>query len=96
MSRRYRLADYRRQANKEPFPLELDDERVLMIPAPSTNTVLDVQATEDVREQLRMLTGDAYDDLMEAIGEEQGGVLKALMKDLTDHFGLGESRASRT
>jgi len=90
MSKRYRLADYRREANKPPFPLEIDDERTLEIPAPDTNTILDVQATADVRQQVKLLTGDKYTELMEVIGGEQGGVLKQLMRDLSEHFNLGE------
>lgn len=88
--KKYRLADYRKQANKPPFPLELDEERTLEIPAPSTNALLDAQATADVREQLKLMTGVKYEELLEVIGEEQGGVLKVLLKDLSDHFGLGE------
>jgi hypothetical protein len=90
MSKRYRLADYRREATKPPFPLELDEERTLEIPVPDTNTILDVQATTDVRQQVKLLAGDKYEDLMEAIGGEPGGVLKSLMKDMTEHFDLGE------
>ena len=90
MSKTYRLADYRKQANRPPFPFELDDERTLEIQPPTTNATLEVMATNDVREQLKLLTGDQFDALLEVIGEEQGGVLKALLKDLTDHFGLGE------
>lgn len=90
MTKKYSLADYRRQANKPPFPLDIDEERTLEIAPPTTSAMLDVQSTDDVREQLKLLAGDKYDELMEVIGEEQGGVLKVLLKDMTAHFGLGE------
>jgi hypothetical protein len=90
MTKRYRLADYRREATKPPFVLEIDEERSLEIQAPDTNTILDVQATADVRQQVKLLTGDKYAELMEVIGSEQGGVLKVLMRDLSEHFNLGE------
>ena len=90
MAKKYSLADYRRQANRSPFSLEIDEEQTLEIAPPTTSAMLDVQATDDVREQLKLLAGDKYDELMEAIGDEQGGVLKVLLKDMTGHFGLGE------
>lgn len=90
MTKRYRLADYRREANRPPFVLEIDEERTLEIPAPDTNTILDVQGAVDVRQQVKLLTGDKYGELMDVIGGEQGGVLKQLMRDLSEHFNLGE------
>lgn len=87
---KYSLADYRTQAHKPPFPLVIDENRTLEIDPPTTNVMLDVSATTDIREQLKLLAGAHYDELMEVIGEEQGAILKPLLGDMTKHFGLGE------
>jgi hypothetical protein len=89
-AKKYQLAVYRAEALKKPFELIVDDKTTVSIPVPDTETVLQVTETTVVREQLRLLTGDQYGALMEALGDQPGGVLKLLMKDLTEHFDLGE------
>lgn len=90
MARKYRLADYRQQANRLPFAFEIDDDTTLIIPPPTATVMLDVAATTDLRTQMQLMTGDQFEKLMDALGDEQGAVLKPLLKDLSRHFGLGE------
>ena len=90
MPKKYSLADYRSQASKAPFPFEVDEGKVIEISPPTAETTLDVTATTDLREQLRLIAGDKYEALMDAIGDEQGAILKPLLADITKHFGLGE------
>lgn len=88
MSKSYNLADYRRQANKPPFPFKIDDDRTIMIEPPDGDAVMAVMATDNVREQFRLLAGESFDEIIEIVGAEQGGVLKALLQDMSAHFGL--------
>ena len=89
-AKKYQLAVYRAEAAKKPFELIVDDKTTISISAPDTETVLQVTETVVVRDQLRLLAGNQYTALMEALGDQPGGVLKPLMKDLTEHFNLGE------
>lgn len=86
----YKLADYRREAARDPFVLVVDDETTIEIAPPNTDDMLDAAASTDVRTQLRKLCGEAYGPLMDALGKEQGSVLKVVVNDLSRHFGLGE------
>lgn len=89
-TKKYQLARYRAEAAKAPFELIVDDKTTISIPPPSTDVVLQVTETGNVREQLRLLAGDQYERLMKAIGDEPGSILKPLLRDLTEHFNLGE------
>ena len=89
-TKKFQLAVYRAKANKAPFELIVDEDKTVSIPPPSTDVILDVSEATSVREQLRLLAGDQYGPLMEALGDEPGSILKPLMADLTEYFGLGE------
>lgn len=93
-AKKYQLAVYRSKAMKKPFELIVDEDKSILIPPPSTDVILDVAEATTPREQLRLLAGDQYEPLMEVIGEESGSILKPLMTDLTEYFGLGETSAS--
>jgi len=47
-----------------------------------------------VQDLLRDLLGDQYDAVMEVLGGEDFAVMVAFMRDLGEHFGLGEAIAS--
>lgn len=89
-AKKYQLARYRAEAVTKPFELIVDAEKSILIPPPSTDVVLQVAETTSPREQLELLAGDAYSELMKALGDEPGSILKPLMKDLTEYFNLGE------
>lgn len=98
----YDLQSYRRQAKKEPFPLGLDEDRVLEIKAPTVKRILDAgkMSGQDLEANLKLVVGeDAYEELVEEIGDDDIGILKPLLKDVQEHFGMadeGESDASST
>lgn len=91
-----RLAQYRAEATKGPFVLELDDDNTLTIPAPNGNVLLQMDTIFTTDGILRKLAGDHYDAVLEAVGGEDGAVLIALMKDMQRHWGLGGYSASST
>jgi hypothetical protein len=88
------LADYRKEAKREPFTLPLDDNRVIVIKPPTGATLMDLDTAYTTRAVLKLIVGDQYDELIEAIGEEDGAVLMAIGKDMQKHFGLGGFNAS--
>lgn len=89
-AKKYQLAVYRAKAAKKPFELIVDEDKSIHIAPPTTDVILDVSEATTPREQLRLLAGDQYNALMEVLGEESGSILKPLMNDLTEYFGLGE------
>lgn len=90
------LADYRAEARREAFELPIDDDTVITIQPPSGNVLLDLDSAFTTRAVLQHLTGDQYETLIAAIGDEDGAVLLAVMKDMQRHFGLGGAIASST
>ncbi|WP_242882577.1 hypothetical protein [Actinomadura litoris] len=89
MTTNYSMARYRAEARREPFPLELDNGDILAIVPPKSGKVLELTPALSTDEVLRRLCGDSYDALVAAVGEEDAGVLVAIMKDMQKHFGLG-------
>ncbi|MGH3097350.1 MAG: hypothetical protein ACRDMV_15305 [Streptosporangiales bacterium] len=97
----YSLAQYRAEAFRPPFVLDLGDGEMLTIQQPTTDALLDARGlvddqgnVSDPRAALKALAGDSYDDLMAQIGPEPPGVLAALVRDLNVHFKLGEAGGS--
>jgi len=98
----YSLARYREEAAGDPFRLELDDGEILEIPRPTGAVMMSIseryadadQNPPNVRDLLRDLLGDQYDAVMEVLGGEDFAVMVAFMRDLSNHFGLGEAVAS--
>jgi hypothetical protein len=86
----YALARYINQATKQPFEFIIDDKRSIFIEQPDANVVVHSDQAKNTEEALRDLVGDKYDEIMEIIGDAPGGVVKLLVNDLRDHFGLGE------
>ena len=92
MARRktYSLARYRAEAKREPFVLEVDEKTSIIINQSSSAALLRVEQAKNSEEALKILTSEQYDALIRTIGDEDAGVLKALVRDLREHFGLGE------
>ena len=86
----FALARYINEATKKPFELIVDDKRSIFIEQPSSNVVVHSDQAKNTEEALRDLVGDKYDEIMDVIGDAPGGVVKLLVDDLRDHFGLGE------
>ncbi|MCW2904929.1 MAG: hypothetical protein JWO67_7194 [Streptosporangiaceae bacterium] len=85
----FALARYRAEAVHRPFELIIDADKSICIQPPKTADVIEMDASTPTREVLRLLTGDQYEPLVEAIGDEDAGVLIAILKDMQEHFGLG-------
>lgn len=99
----YSLARYREEATGDPFRLELDGGEILEIPRPTGAVMMSIseryadatdQNPPNVQDLLRDLLGDQYDAVMEVLGGEDFAVMVAFMRDLGEHFGLGEAIAS--
>jgi hypothetical protein len=99
----YSLANYRREAGGEPFPLELDDGEVIEIPRPTGDVMMELGEkygaaqrgdSLPIKEVLQDLLGDHYDTVMPIIGAEDFQVMIKFLEDLSEHFGLGEALAS--
>ncbi|MEU6033970.1 hypothetical protein ABZ801_01030 [Actinomadura sp. NPDC047616] len=89
MSKTYRLAQYRREAKREPFTLELDDGTCITVNPPSGGSVLQLDPSKSTREVLRLLAGDSYQALVDALADDDASVLVAVLRDMQVHFGLG-------
>ena len=95
--RTYDLRQYINEATKDPFELQLNDEEALIIKAPTVNRILDAGKMDDADAEanLRILVGDdAYDEFREAIGDAPVGALMPLVKDIQEHFGIGDQGKS--
>lgn len=98
----YSLARYRAEATGAPFVLEVDDDHVIEIPRPTGDRMMALaekyantaDTPPDPREQLKDLLGDTYDEVMAVLGGEDFGVLLLFLRDLAEHFNLGEAFAS--
>jgi hypothetical protein len=87
----YKLDTYRQEAGVEPFELEVDDGRIITISAPDTETSIKIGETPafQQRELLKLLCGDAFEDLWKAVADEQGSVTAKLVSDIAKHFKMG-------
>lgn len=98
----YSVARYRAEAKGTPFPLETLDGRVIEIPRPTGDRMMELaekysaatEAPPHPREQLQDLLGEKYDEVMAVLGGEDFEVLIMFLRDLSEHFGLGEALAS--
>lgn len=99
------LAKYRQDAGGEPFPFEVDDDRVIDIPRPTGKTLMDLAEKYagldpnnligvDPREQFQDLLGETYEEIMPILEAEDFKVMVLFMKDLIEYFDLGEALAS--
>ena len=86
----FALARYINEATKKPFEFIVDEKRSIFIEQPDANVVVHSDQAKNTEEALRDLVGDKYEEIMEIIGDAPGGVVKLLVDDLRDHFGLGE------
>lgn len=89
-SKKYQLARYRNEALRPDFELEVEDGKSIVIRQPDVDEVLDLNGMTDPRAILQVLAKDQYEELMQTIGSEPGGMLQALIDDIVRHFGLGK------
>lgn len=92
----YKLDTYRAEAQIAPFELDLGGDRVISIPVPDGETIVELAETpqSQARRILQLLLGEQYDELWAVLGKENAGVIPALVADLLKHFKIGELQAA--
>jgi hypothetical protein len=86
------LAAYRKEfGGGEPFRLPLDDEdgTVLEVPRPTTDRMLEAENAINSREAFDALCGDRAEEFLKALGPEDAAVLRAVVEDMQEFFGMG-------
>lgn len=93
---RRRWDDYVAEAKVTPFELEKKDGSVIKIEQPTSNTIIAMDRTDDLEEVIRLICGDAADEVFELIGDAPFAAYKRLQDDLVEHFNVpkGEAKAS--
>jgi hypothetical protein len=98
---RKRWDTYVQEATKPPFELEVTEDDVIYVQAPTGGQLIDAQrmaADGDVEAQLRIICGDAADRVVPLIKGAPGDVMGRLISDIMEHFGYatGEAPASQS
>jgi hypothetical protein len=89
----YKLDKYRAEAQLDPFTIEVAEGHMISIQPPSAETMMAIGETpvQDGRKMLRLLCGEQYEELWAAVAWEPAAVVTSLVKDLVEHFGLGQA-----
>lgn len=102
-ARKFKTWDsYVKEASHPPFELPVSEDKVITIEAPTGGQLMEAQklaATGDVEAQLRVICGDASDEVIPLIKQAPGHVMGALITDIMEHFGYstaGEALASQS
>ncbi len=92
---RKKLDQFREEAGIEPYELETDDGRIVTIMPPSTDIMIKIGETPVFQqtELLKMLCGDAFDEVWKIIADEQGNIGAAVIVDIVKHFKMGTTGA---
>jgi hypothetical protein len=92
---RMKLDQFREEAGVEPYELEIDDGRIITVMPPSTETMIEIGKTPVFEQEklLKLLCGDAFEDIWKAIAEEQGNVGATVITDIAKHFKMGTTNA---
>lgn len=85
---RKKLDQFREEAGIEPYELEVDNGQIITVLPPTTDTMMNIGETPifKQRELLKMMCGEAFDEMWKAIGEEQGTVAAKVITDMASHF----------
>lgn len=85
------LDQYRSEAGVEPFVLDTGAETQIVIAPPTGESLLEIVETSiyDTRALLRKLCRDQFDAVWDLVKDEPAGVLVGLLRDLADHFKVG-------
>lgn len=87
-----RWDQYTQEASKPPFLLPVSDDKTIVINAPTGAQVVRAQELAQnggtVEEQLRMVCGDAADEVLPLVYAAPAGALNALVVDIMRHFDL--------
>lgn len=85
---------YVQEAEVPDFILEVDDDRDndIHIVCPTADTIIAAKDAheEDIEEGLRLLCGDAFEQVRALIGPAPWPAMVALFNDINNHFDLGD------
>jgi hypothetical protein len=89
-----RFDQYVKEAYKPPFELPVSEDRVIVINAPTGAQLAEAQtiatgATGGVAEQLKVVCGDAAEEVWSLVKDENADVMNLIVKDIMAHFGFG-------
>ncbi len=90
--KKYRFDQYRQEAQIDPFVLEVDDERSITIPAPTTDALLRLEEAGGTREKLTLLCGQAGPEVMDLLNDQPMHVMIAFLRDLAAHHRISLDR----
>lgn len=89
----FSLDRYRAEVKGEPFVFWVDDDHSIKVPRPSGDQLLEAEEAMrggTSRGAIEALCGPVADELLDVIGREDAYILKAVFRDMQEHFGLGE------
>ncbi|GAA4852410.1 hypothetical protein [Saccharopolyspora rosea] len=88
-----RFAQFRSEAGKSnPYRLQLDDDQVVEIAPLTTGQLLELaECGDQPKKALRVLCGEQFDRVWEAVSAEPIEVFNALFSDIAQHFGMGSA-----
>lgn len=87
---------YVKEAELPQFELPVDDDTTYYIDAPTGGQVIEAQrlaAVGDLEAQLRVICGDAADDILPLIKSAPAGAMKEFLTDVMEHFGYSAGEA---
>lgn len=87
---------YVAEAKGEPFALPVREDYKIEIPRPSGEQMFAVEEANSSKEILQALCGDKYEEVLELFEGADAAVMRAVMNDMQEHFGMGNSGASPT
>jgi hypothetical protein len=88
MMERHALGRYISEAHRDPFELLADDEQTLVFDVPPIGALLAASEKCTLDGLIRLLTGARYGDFLSVLGAEKGSVLRAVLRDMAEHFRL--------
>jgi hypothetical protein len=80
---------YVAEAKGEPFVLPVGEDQRIEIPRPTGDQMFAAEAATSSKDILRALCGDKYDEVLELFAGADAAVMRAVMNDIQEHFGLG-------
>lgn len=87
----YKLDQYRAESKVTPFVLDTGGHTIV-IPPPTGEAVLTIGETPsfETRRLFKLLCGDEFDIVWDAVKDEPASVLVALLNDMGKHFMVAE------
>lgn len=80
---------YVAEAKGDPFVLPVREDYSIEIPRPTGDQMFQVEASTSSEEILQALCGERADEVRELFANADAAVMRAVMNDMQEHFGLG-------